>query len=362
MLYYIYVSSILVLFQRTFLMVPRVSNPTVQTRWLGQFPWHLLWCRHHCTTREKTNSHLCLTSFWPPVREERLELSPPDGDWSLKPAWLPFHHSRSCGAEWSWTTAYGFSVHCTTTTYTTAPWWHSFDSCDTTFVASHCSYPFLWPRWMCPRPSFHRTSAGTGCQVRTDLGCLKGTPLNQLAELTQHLFLWTHMGFEPLSHLARMKCYQVTLYGPYKKISHKPFSDLCETSNFLCSVRILSSFYLLLYPLHSWWRTHTLKSKLFPKTVATRLACQRSKTNMCIHRHHFIKYLCKLNFNFFSLSPGLDSHQFCQSLCTDGFSLPSGQSASYLCEVATHRGQWFSTQLHHLVLLNKEKQEPKNTK
>ena len=26
---------------------------------------------------------------------------------------------------------------------------------------------------------------------------------------------WTHMGFEPLSHRARMKCYQVTLYGPY---------------------------------------------------------------------------------------------------------------------------------------------------
>ena len=28
---------------------------------------------------EKTNSHLCLTSFWHPVREERLELSPPKG-------------------------------------------------------------------------------------------------------------------------------------------------------------------------------------------------------------------------------------------------------------------------------------------
>ena len=26
---------------------------------------------------------------------------------------------------------------------------------------------------------------------------------------------WTHMGFEPLSHLAKMKCYQITLYGPY---------------------------------------------------------------------------------------------------------------------------------------------------
>lgn len=26
--------------------------------------------------------------------------------------------------------------------------------------------------------------------------------------------MWTHMGFEPLSHRARMKCYQVTLYGP----------------------------------------------------------------------------------------------------------------------------------------------------
>jgi hypothetical protein len=76
---------------------------------------------------------------------------------------------------------------------------------------------------------------------------------------------------------------------------------LCETSDFLCSVRILSSFYLLLYPLHSRWRTHTLKFKLLPKTVATRLTCQRGKNHMCILRHHFIKYLCKLKFqNIFS--------------------------------------------------------------
>ena len=70
--------------------------------------------------------------------------------------------------------------------------------------------------------------------------------------------------------------------------------DVCF---FLCSVRILlSSFYLLLYPLHSWWRTHTLKSELFPKTVATRLTCQCGKNHMCILCHHFIKYLCKLKF------------------------------------------------------------------
>ena len=30
----------------------------------------------------------------------------------------------------------------------------------------------------------------------------------------------------------------------------------------------------------------------------------------------------------------------------------------YLCEITTHKGQ-ASTHLHHLVLLNKEKQEPK---
>ena len=32
---------------------------------------------------------------------------------------------------------------------------------------------------------------------------------------------------------------------------------------------------------------------------------------------------------------------------------------SYLCEITTHKGQ-ASTHLHHLVLLNKEKQEPKS--
>ena len=31
---------------------------------------------------------------------------------------------------------------------------------------------------------------------------------------------------------------------------------------------------------------------------------------------------------------------------------------SYLCEITTHKGR-ASTHLHHLVLLNKEKQEPK---
>ena len=35
-----------------------------------------------------------------------------------------------------------------------------------------------------------------------------------LTTTVPQLFLWTHMGFEPLSHRARMKCYQVTLYGP----------------------------------------------------------------------------------------------------------------------------------------------------
>ena len=30
---------------------------------------------------------------------------------------------------------------------------------------------------------------------------------------------------------------------------------------------------------------------------------------------------------------------------------------SYLCEITTHKGR-ASTHLHHLVLLNKEKQEP----
>ena len=33
------------------------------------------------------------------------------------------------GAEWSWTTAYGFSVHCTITTYTTAPKFSSIIYC-----------------------------------------------------------------------------------------------------------------------------------------------------------------------------------------------------------------------------------------
>ena len=32
------------------------------------------------------------------------------------------------------------------------------------------------------------------------------------------------MGFEPLSHRARMKCYQVTLYGPFK---YNKFKELC---------------------------------------------------------------------------------------------------------------------------------------
>ena len=33
---------------------------------------------------------------------------------------------------------------------------------------------------------------------------------------------------------------------------------------------------------------------------------------------------------------------------------------SYLCEITTHKEGVLSTQLHHFVLLNKEKQEPKS--
>lgn len=32
----------------------------------------------------------------------------------------------------------------------------------------------------------------------------------------------------------------------------------------------------------------------------------------------------------------------------------------YLCEITTHKEGVLSTQLHHFVLLNKEKQEPKS--
>ena len=169
---------------------------------------------------------------------------------------LPFRHSRSCGAEWSWTTAYGFSVHCTTTTYTTAPWWHSFDSCDTTFVASHCSYPFLWPRWMCPRPSFHRTSA-LFCGHIWDLNpslILQGWSATRLHYMAHNMlfqmsnnciggansFLSLLRGLTPAPTGDRLctllclhlKCSRSANYHTTicKKISHKPFSDLCETS------------------------------------------------------------------------------------------------------------------------------------
>lgn len=33
---------------------------------------------------------------------------------------------------------------------------------------------------------------------------------------------------------------------------------------------------------------------------------------------------------------------------------------SYLCEITTHKEGVLSTKLHHFVLLNKEKQEPKS--
>ena len=55
------------------------------------------------------------------------------------------------GAEWGWTTAHGFSVHCTITTYTTAPF---------------C----------------------TGNGIRTPVTCLKGTSPRRLAYIPAFIF------------------------------------------------------------------------------------------------------------------------------------------------------------------------------
>lgn len=75
---------------------------------------------------------------------------------------------------------------------------------------------------------------------------------------------------------------------PYviKKISHKPFLDLCEMS-FWYFPGFLPYFFILVLSLFIfWWHTHTLKSELFPKTVATWLTCNSSKYHMCMQCHH----------------------------------------------------------------------------
>ena len=75
---------------------------------------------------------------------------------------------------------------------------------------------------------------------------------------------------------------------PYviKKISHKPFLDLCEMS-FWYFPGFLPYFFILVLSLFIfWWHTHTLLSELFPKTVATWLAGNSGEYHMCMQCHH----------------------------------------------------------------------------
>ena len=111
---------------------------------------------------------------------------------------------------------------------------------------------------------------------------------------------------------SRSTNYRTTICN--KKISHKPFLDLCEMS-FWYFVGFLPFLLVLQFGLSLfifWWHTHTLKSELFPKTVATRLACNCGEGNICMQCHHnfsnVLKYLCKLNFkkNGCSLLNGLN--------------------------------------------------------
>ena len=111
------------------------------------------------------------------------------------------------------------------------------------------------------------------------------------------------------------------------------------------------------YLLHLWiWHTHTVLSELLPKTITTRLDCQcgKFKTNMHMLLHNILLYLCKTKFQFFLGHPDWIHPSFAR-ISPGGIWLPSRWSARYLCEIATHLDGILPSQLHHLVLLNKEK-------
>ena len=106
------------------------------------------------------------------------------------------------GAEWSWTTAYGFSVHCTITTYTTAPKFSSIIYCllwaciistslnpylhlALSFSRNYYQVPFrsIWSvGWIFP------SLLCTGNGIRTHVTCLKGTSPGPLADIPAFIF------------------------------------------------------------------------------------------------------------------------------------------------------------------------------
>ena len=99
MLYYIYVSSILVfLFQRTFSLAgaqgiePHCSVPLIQAVSMTST---VMPAPDVSPGRRLTPT--LFNVFLASVREERLELSPHKWDRLLRPVCLPFHHSRILG-------------------------------------------------------------------------------------------------------------------------------------------------------------------------------------------------------------------------------------------------------------------------
>lgn len=106
------------------------------------------------------------------------------------------------GVEWSWTTAYGFSVHCTITTYTTAPKFSSIIYCllwaciistslnpylhlALSFSRNYYQVPFrsIWSvGWIFP------SLLCTGNGIRTRVTCLKGTSPGPLSDIPAFIF------------------------------------------------------------------------------------------------------------------------------------------------------------------------------
>ena len=131
---------------------------------------------------------------------------------------------------------------------------------------------------------------------------------------------------------------------------------------FLFVLGFLLIFFFFSFTLYLFliWHTHTLKSELLPKTIATRLACQcNSKFHMCVSHHNIlIKYLCKLNFKFFLCYQDWTRTSFARFF-TWWFLITFKAIGKLFMWVTSHKEGVLSTQLHHPILLNWEKQEPK---